>query len=1387
MNRSSLTSLSIVGLMLLSVFSTVPFVDAVDGAGGQVVPEQAPPVDIPAGTDSSHGFIENLGQMSDDGISFYLDSPGLGVALLDGAMLLDVRASPSSDGPLVGSARLDPWDPLHGDERPKSDVRAGCVVRLGFVGAEASRPVGRAVLPGTYNYIIGNDPSMWLTGARAYSVVAYEGLYPGIDLVLRTSPAGLKSEFVVAPGADPAAIVVRAEGQTSLDVRDGTILAIGTVAGTVVDDGLVAYQMDEPSSPVTCSFELVSSDTYAFRVGARDPSRPLVIDPLIYSTFLGDASTEYINDIAIDDSDGAVYLCGGTYSRQFPTTAGAYQVDMNGWADGFVTKLSADGTTLVYSTLLGGSMEERVVGLDVDDAGNAYLAGSTTSDDFPTTPGVVQPTLHEGWNSTDCFVCKLDPTGASLAYSTFVGGSASEWIASIDVDDSRCAYFTGSTDSDDFPVTPGAYQNSTTSYQTMFVCKLNANATRFVYSTFLSSGQMYDNTYSSDIVVDGAGCAYVVGQTESSTFPVTDGAYSTRLSGSYDGFVTKLDADGSDLVWSTLLGGAEYERVSGIVLGAGDAPVVTGYTDSLDFPTTDGAYQETTEGYSSDAFVTILSPDATSLNVSTFIGGSSGESDVKVCVDPFGSVSVFGCTSSDDFPTTEDAEQPDIDGYMDTFVTTLSSDLSDLVYSTYLGGSEYEQSAGIVHDANYTLCVAGYTSSDDFPVTLDAYQGNFEGGYDGFLWKMLLDSEPPVAIAGEDVTIDQHQTVELNGSMSSDNLGLATWMWTFRYNGSDVYLYGPLNTFRFDVAGRYEVTLTVLDLAHLKGTDWLNVTVRDITRPVAVAGTDMLIDQHQSVALDGTGSSDNVGIVNFTWTLTYRGEGVTLGGPGPAFTFDDAGTYPIGLNVSDEAGNWATDSLTVMVKDVTRPTADAGPDAIVEQHATVAFNGSASMDNVGIVNYTWSFVCGDQPVTLYGPAPSYVFEIAGKYTVTLTVADEMGNVASDTVKVEVLDTVPPTAEAGPDATVLQGQTYEFNGRGSKDNVAIYSWTWTFDYWGISTTLEGPGPQFVFELAGTFLVTLTVMDNVGSTAQDTMTVTVRDLESPVARAGYDVGIDQHAVASLDGSASTDNLGIVNWTWTFDYRGSRVELHGATAGFAFDDAGSIEVELAVSDAAGNHATDTVVVNVRDATPPHADAGPNATIEQGSALTLEGGRSTDNVAVTSWTWTFTYDDSPVQLLGRSQNYTFGRPGTYVVTLKVEDAQRLSDETTITVRVRDTVDPTVVAPSPITVAKGDRVTLDGSSSSDNVGVVTWEWTFTDGGKDVKLNGSKVSYAFKDEGDHVVTLTTFDAEGNAAAQTFTVTVEGGASVLYIAVIAIAILHVAIAAVWLRGRGRKAA
>jgi PKD repeat protein len=310
-------------------------------------------------------------------------------------------------------------------------------------------------------------------------------------------------------------------------------------------------------------------------------------------------------------------------------------------------------------------------------------------------------------------------------------------------------------------------------------------------------------------------------------------------------------------------------------------------------------------------------------------------------------------------------------------------------------------------------------------------------------------------------------------------------------------------------------------------------------------------------------------------------------------------------------------------------------------------------------------------------------------------------------------------------------------------------------------------------AGTYVVTLTVTDHAGNFGQDTVTVVVRDTERPTVEAKTDIHIDQHETVNFDGSRSSDNVGVINWSWVFEYGGSPRTLYGPEPRFAFDEAGEFEVTLTVLDDARNNASVGFHVIVRDTTPPVAIAGPDVIVDMLFELALNGSGSTDNVGVVGWMWSFTYKGSPVSLAGKDQRYTFIQPGTYNITLTVADLEGNSNATVLRVKVRDTVKPTIITPGHLTSKKDAKVTLDGSASSDNVGITRWVWTFRDGGKDVTLEGMTARHAFQDTGDHKVTLTVYDADGNAASGTFTVTVKSGmplllAVLLFIVAVAIA-------------------
>jgi PKD repeat protein len=1250
-----------------------------------------------------------------------------------------------------------------------------------FVGARPVEPVGRQALPWVSNFFLGSDSSRWRTGVLSYQEVVFEGLYEGIDLVYRLGPSGIKYDFVVAPGADPDIIEVRVNGHKSLDIRE-RVLVVSTAAGEIVDSGILAFYADAPGEGVGCSFELRGPDTYGFHLSTFDDTRALVIDPLVFSTFLGTHMDDYARDMDVD-SEGNPIVCGVTESNTFPTSVGAYDNDFDGEIDSFVTKLAANGSAILWSTFIGGGDSDSIEAMHLSKTEDIFIGGVTDSFDFPVSPSALQPNMGGGW--VDAFVCKLSEDGTDLLYSTYIGGSGYEWVYSITGDDNGCAYLTGSTavyDNDNsstgFPTTLGAFQTNASGYDDGFVCKLNPTGSYLVYSTYLGADES-DEIYS--IAIDNQRCAYVCGYTNSPGFPNTTGALRTTLEGREDAFVTVLDADGSDVNYSTFLGGNANDYGAVILLDYEGNPIVMGTTDSADFPVTNGAFQTKLKG-NDDTFVAKLSSDLSSMICATYIGGAEDDEPYNADLDMNGNVVIIGDTSSSDFPTTARAAQTKIGGEVDLFVTKLNTNYSKLIYSTFLGGANDDYSYGVGTYGEWFVYACGGSNSAGYPVTTGAYQTILKGQDDAIVTKLTMDIIAPTAVAGDDVFIDQHQTVMFNGTASWDNLGIVNFTWTFKYNASDVTLYDTVPSFVFHTVGWYVVTLTVEDVSGHKGKDDLNVTVRDITPPLADAGINRVIRQYETVTFDGSASSDNVAVVNWTWNFTYRGGMVHLFGPNPTFTFDQAGEFVVNLTVRDSVGLNATDVLRVRVHDITPPEAVAGEDMVVDQHVTVQFDGALSSDNTGITNWTWSFVHGGVPVSLYGPSPTFLFEYAGIYTVVLRVKDAEGNLDIDDLKVEVLDTTDPVANAGSDKVINQGQTVKFDGKGSTDNVGIVSYEWTFTYDTVPITRSGPSPDFTFGLAGSYEIALTVTDAMGNEGADVIVITVLDITAPVADAGPDITTDQHEEVNFDGSGSTDNVGVVSCTWRFYHAGEDHLLTGFTSTFTFEEVGVYNVTMTVLDAEGNSQVDFMEVTVRDITLPVAVAGEDQTVDQYLSADFDGSGSTDNVGVEQWQWSFEYDGHPVVLVGRVQTFEFDFPGVYEVTLTVTDLAGNSASSSLTLTVKDTTRPYARAQGDLTVEAGGRVTFDASASSDNVGIVRWVWTFKEGGKTVELEGETVGHTFDEAGEYDVTLTVYDDDGNMAVQTFTVTVEGASWLPWVAVVAVVAVVVIMAIVMLRRR-----
>ncbi len=387
---------------------------------------------------------------------------------------------------------------------------------------------------------------------------------------------------------------------------------------------------------------------------------------LIYSTYLGGSSVDHASAIALDSS-GNAYITGDTNSADFPTTPGAFQTIFGfGAKDAFVTKLNATGSALVYSTFLGGNDLDFGYGIAVDSSGNAYITGQTSSNNFPTTVGAFQTALN---GSSDAFVTKFNSTGsAPLVYSTYLGGSNGNKGNAIAIDSSGNAYITGQTSSNNFPTTAGAFQTAQPSnINSAFVTKLTpVSLAPLIYSTYLG-GSGNSSANGTSIAVDSNGNAYVTGTTFFD-FPITSGAFQTVFSGNGDAFVTKFNATGSTLIYSTYLGGSDVVSGSSIALDNNGNAYITGMTTSIDFPVTPTAFQPTLKG-ATDAFITKFNATGSALVYSTYLGGTINNIGHAIAVDSNGNAYITGETISNDFPTTLGAFQMVYGGNDDGFVT----------------------------------------------------------------------------------------------------------------------------------------------------------------------------------------------------------------------------------------------------------------------------------------------------------------------------------------------------------------------------------------------------------------------------------------------------------------------------------------------------------------------------------------------------------------------------------------------------------------------------------------------------------------------------------------------------------------------------------------------
>ncbi len=826
-----------------------------------------------------------------------------------------------------------------------------------------------------------------------------------------------------------------------------------------------------------------------------------------------------------------------------------------------------------------------------------------------------------------------------------------------------------------------------------FVMKVSRDLTRIIWSQVLKGS--FDDV-PMDMALGPDGDVFVVGTTSSVDFIVTERAYQGYHGGGvYDVFVSRLSASDGSFIYSTYLGGGAQDLGTGVAVDDRGRAVVVGTTRSEDFPST--LYKSYSDP-SRDmvwTFMSTLSESGRLIYTSllgadcwTGIETPARNSLVRVVLDEGGCPIVAGSAFSNRLTTDMSSFQPYNAGGGDLFVCKLTGDGKELVFATYVGGEDTECLAGLDLDADGNIVLSGWTHSKDFPTTFDSYNRSLQGSSDGFVLKMTPDGgwlvwstflglgdehynrdvevgpDGAIYLVGTNLTwksewgnsyferypeivkMDPSCTrrefiVEIPESRFTEVLGIAV-------DGTGTFVVvGSTYDYRFPTTPG-----TIRDRSPTSYDGFVLEVSDDNTEPTADAGGEYTLPCPGPVQLDGTASSDDHLIANWTWMVRRGDRDLVLSGPNPWVTFLEPGVFSVDLTVLDWSGNGAVDGTVVRVGDPILPVASAGDDMVVNSGTLVTFDGSRSSDNVGLDRHVWSIHLNGGTVTLEGATVQYLFVQPGMYEVDLTVSDLYMNSASDSLLVQVLDTRAPVADAGGPLSVGQYSTVTLDGSRSRDDVGIVSAEWRCVEGWAFYSLDGLVATHRFVLAGLHEVTLHVWDAAGNHASSSTTIRVNDTTSPMVDAGPDVVVGAGDPVFFNGSRTYDNTRIHNWEWSFLYDGGTMVFDGpGPHSFRFRRTGVYYIVLTATDSAGNVGWDHFRVQVVDRTPPTADAGQDIDVFVGEGVDLVGTGSWDDERIVDYRWYVGVDDRSIMMRGAVQDLVIEWPGTHYVLLVVRD----------------------------------------------------------------------------------------------------------------------------------------
>ena len=635
------------------------------------------------------------------------------------------------------------------DVRERAPLRT-TALRQELVGARPTEPVGTALSEARISYLKGD---LWAPNLPSYDQIAYEHPWPGVTITYERDPRGLKSTYLVAPGADPSAMALAWYGADAVRLAEDGALEIVTSAGTLRETAPVAWQEGPDGAPelVTARWAEAGVDAdggpaWGFALGAYDPARPLVIDPLLYGTYLGGSGEDYTRSVSVD-ANGRAVVAGWTNSVDFNFGgAPGFDPSRNGGEDAFVVRLNVAGTALEYGTFLGGGAgDDRAFGVAVDGGGRAVVAGWTGSADFGFggAPGFDQS--HNG--DTDAFVARLGTSGTTVEYGTFLGGGGGDSGVGVAVDTSGRAVVAGVTASADFGFggAPGfdqSFNGGPFGGGDAFAARLNAAGTALEYGTYLG-GSSYDSAWG--VALDGSGRAVVTGDTSSSDFGFGGApGFDQSHNGINDALVVRLNVAGTALEYGTFLGGSSHDVSYGVAVDVLGRAVVAGSTISTDFGF-GGApgFDQSHNGGTFDAYVVRLNQAGTGLEYGTFLGGSFNDASYGVAVDMLGRAVVAGQTLSNDFDFGGAPGFAQAYTGAHAFMVRLNVAGTGLDYGTFHGGPDYDDARSVALGPNGGAVVAGSSRSGGIAFGgAPGFDQSFGVFHDAFVIRDTLTANP---------------------------------------------------------------------------------------------------------------------------------------------------------------------------------------------------------------------------------------------------------------------------------------------------------------------------------------------------------------------------------------------------------------------------------------------------------------------------------------------------------------------------------------------------------------------------------------------------------------------------------------------------------------------